>query len=422
MVLAVACSLWSSGIMPAALGMYTATTAWLCVELAQYFPGVLLPRWVRVVNPFALISPGGPVPPRMEDAAIFMAGTICFTIALLEIVAATLRRCVLARENPRWRKAPRMLAAIRAAASRRPAWYPGPTLDGNPVLWREWQRGRSALGLQAFWVGYLICSAVATVIGAREYWSGDADQPLLIAVAGYALGVGVLALAIQAGLSWSEEKSAAREGLDLLLATPLSGAAIIGGKWWGVGRYILLVVIFPFITSLILMIDFPGLPGRAPGILPTLGRWAIVAVVLGQCLLYGAAFVSVGVMLSTRLRTPGHAVAWTVGIYLAVALFLPTFAEVIFVPFHRGLSSGLGAGSPIAGPIVVMMTLFSDSYFANSEVIMPAALGWLLVAAITAWGLNYVTVRRFDRWTGRNPADADQRSRSATGPELGGRE
>ena len=95
--------------------------------------------------------------------------------------------------------------------------------------------------------------------------SARAVQPALAGVAGYELGIGVLALAIQASLVWSEEKSAGREGVDLLLATPLSVATIVNGKWWAVYRFIVPVVLFPVLASLLVLSDAPASPSLEPG-------------------------------------------------------------------------------------------------------------------------------------------------------------
>jgi hypothetical protein len=256
--LSVAFSLWTKGVLSATFAVYVVLVGWLYGTLWQVGPGVFAP-WVATVNPLVLIWPGRTGRPTPEEAALFVLAATLFAIALLEIAAATFRRSVLAREGARFRRAPGRLTVFRQAASRRVAWFPGPTLDGNPVFWREMRRVRSAFGLQVFWGVYLLCSAAATVIGARHYWLGDVAETRLAGAAGYEVGIGVLALAVQAALVWSEEKSVGREGLELLLSTPLSGATIIRGKWWSVGQHIVLVAIFPVISSLIWMSDAPGL-------------------------------------------------------------------------------------------------------------------------------------------------------------------
>ena len=323
-------------------------------------------------------------------------------------------RAVLGRDDRRLRRGSRLVTGIRHGAGRRPAWWPGPTLDGNPVLWREWLRARSSLGFQLFWLAYLLASAVLTVVGAQRYWSGDGTQPLLVGAAGYEAGIGVLAVAVQAALSWSEEKAAGREGIELILSTPLSKEAIIRGKWCAAARQLVLVAIFPLFSSVIIVRGAPVLPAPPPGSFRAVGAWTVVPIVLAQVLLYGAAFVSLGGMLSSRLARPGHSVVWSVIIYFAVTLFVPTIAEVTFAASNQNLAGGFATASPIGGPLAVLMTLFSSPYFGQAHVIIPFAVGWLVVAALTAGGLYYWTVHRFERWLGRIPAGGGRRSGSAT--------
>jgi hypothetical protein len=48
------------------------------------------------------------------------------------------------------------------------ARLPGPSLDGNPVLWREWHRNRPSRLAQIVWVIYGISSVIGVGIGIHE--------------------------------------------------------------------------------------------------------------------------------------------------------------------------------------------------------------------------------------------------------------
>ena len=409
--LAVSFSLWSRGTLSAAFAAYAASGAWLYGTSLLAATASPPARWVSIANPLLLIWPGGPRRTTIEEAAIFAGGTACVTIALLELAAATFRHSVLAREGTRSRKPPRALEALRRAASWRPAWWPRPSLDGNPVLWREWRRGTRSFGLQAFWLLYVLGAAIATVMGTHAYWVSATVQPVLAPVAGYELGIGILVLAFQASLVWSEEKNAGREGVDLLLATPLPAAAIVNGKWWAVYRYIVPVVLFPVLASILVHSDAPPRASLEPVSLNVLTQLTTIPLVLAQVLVYPAAFVSLGVLLATRCTNPAHAAAWTVGFYVAVALIVPTVAEMAFLPLNRPLAAGLALASPIAAPIAVIMTRFPGPYFGPAEFAFPYAAIWLLVAAGVALVLHHWTIRQFDRRMGRIP-DAGRRSGS----------
>jgi ABC-type transport system involved in multi-copper enzyme maturation permease subunit len=414
--LAAVFSLWSRGTLSAAFAAYAASGAWLYGTLllaATAFPPA---RWVSIANPLLLIWPGQPGQPTIGQVALFACGSAFVTIALLEIATATFRRSILARESTRSRKPPRVLAALHHATGRRPAWWPRPTLDGNPVLWCEWRHTQGSLGVQAFWFIYVLGAAIATLMGARAYWAGAGVQPVLAPVAGYELGIGILALAVQASLVWSEEMSAGREGVDLLLATPLPAATIVNGKWWAVYRFIVPVLLFPVLASLLVIVDAPASPRLEPGPWNAFTQLVTVPLVLAQVLLYAAAFVSLGVFLATRCTKPAQAVIWTLVLYVAVALIVPTVAELMFLPLNRPLAAGLALASPIAAPIAVIMTRFPGPYFLPAEFVFPIAAIWLLVAAGVALVLHQWTIHRFDRWLGRIPSAGDRRSRFATDP------
>ena len=42
-------------------------------------------------------------------------------------------------------------------------YLPGPPLDGNPVLWREWHRKRPSRWTGRFWTAYAIASTLASL-------------------------------------------------------------------------------------------------------------------------------------------------------------------------------------------------------------------------------------------------------------------
>jgi ABC-type transport system involved in multi-copper enzyme maturation permease subunit len=410
---ALAFSLWSGGLFSTIVGVYALWFGWLLGTGQQFRPGVY-PGWEAIANPFVLLAPVSRriSPSAAVNAACFAAGAAVFTIVILEIAAATFRRSVLGRQNSARGRLALKLAALSHALSRRPAGFRAPSLDDNPILWREWRRARGALGMQAFWILYVLGCAITTAIGARAYWVGPRVRPILAGDAGYELGIGVLALAVQASLVWSEEKSAGREGTDVLLTTPLSAATIVNEKWRGVYRSIMAVLAFPVISTLIILGGAPGSLAQTPEALAAL---SVLPLVAAQSLLYGAAFVSVGIILATRFAKPSHAVLCTIGLYLGVALIVPTLAEIAFLGTNRALAAGLAMASPIAAPIMIIMTRFPDQYFGTAEYAFPYAAFWLVVAAGVTWTLYRWTIRQFDHWMGRIPA-AGRKSGSEADP------
>jgi len=285
---------------------------------------------------------------------------------------------------------------------------PGPSLDGNPMLWRAWWRGRLSYCGWIFWTLYVLAACIGTVLCIGEFWGGQTGRPDLAGLTGYEVAIGLLAIAVRAACSWSEEKGAGREALDVLLATPLAASSMVMGKWWGAYRAVPLVALLPFLSSAILAAGAPILPYVPSGLQPPVSavpvrpidRATVPAVVLGQVLLYGALFVSIGVMLATRCRRPSRAVLATVVIYAVIAVFVPAFSESFFLSSNRAFAEGLGTLSPIGGPIVTLMSLFSP-FFSTTREILPYALFWLCLSGAAALALTWWTIHRFDRWAGR---------------------
>src|SRR5262249_1107915 len=54
-------------------------------------------------------------------------------------------------------------------------WLPGPSLDGNPVLWREWHRSRPSRWMAILLVFVGGSTGIACIIGAGTIWRHGAD-------------------------------------------------------------------------------------------------------------------------------------------------------------------------------------------------------------------------------------------------------
>jgi hypothetical protein len=392
-----ALSLWSKQAFLPLIVVYALSGAWLLgPDFLSNSP--FSPSWIARASPFMLLvrKTNGTGPTTLSDTTLFAGVATLLAIILLEITVASFRRVVLRPATARRRA---RFARLRQLATASSLWLPAPSLDDNPVLWREWWRTRSSLGIRAFWLLYFLAAAAATVLCVHAFWSGQ-KIPDLVAVVGYEIGVGLLAVTVRSALIWSDEKTGGREGLDLLLATPLSATTILMGKWWSAYRDVVPLVFLPAVSAVILAQGADPFPSLS-ATLSTLSRMAVVIVILGQVLAYGAAFVSLGLFLATRLIRPARAAGLTLVLFAVVTLILPTVTEVAFMSSNRGLASGLGSGSPIAGPIQALMTLFRSPYFVSGIDVLPFSLTWIVLAGCTAWGLNRWTIRQFDRWMGR---------------------
>ena len=73
-----------------------------------------------------------------SDVVVFVS--VCLVIAMVALALSILN---LRKElAPRGRRSERLEALGCAAKARLFSWWPSPSLDGNPVLWREWHRNR----------------------------------------------------------------------------------------------------------------------------------------------------------------------------------------------------------------------------------------------------------------------------------------
>ncbi|HEV3120893.1 MAG TPA: hypothetical protein VGY53_03270, partial [Isosphaeraceae bacterium] len=205
---------------------------------------------------------------------------------------------------------------------------------------------------------------------------------------------------------------------------------IVRGKWWASYRSVLWVAALPAFAAVFLAAGAPTRPSVPLGAVPpvatvplrTIDRVTVPMVVIGQVLIYGAAVVSLGLWLATRLERPTRAVMAAVVVFGMVTLVWPTAEEAFLMrQIDRNLSEGLAALSPVAGPIVTQMSMFSP-WFGTARGVVPYAAGWLVVAALFAASLRWWTIRTFDRQMGRveqQEREYPQPTRAAKGAAQG---
>ena len=192
--------------------------------------------WSLLANPYYLAFAPYSAPGRLDfwDYLGFFAAALGAAVALA-VLAVWRMRPVARRGTDEGRKGPRL-----GWVGRLSRWLPGPALDGNPVLWREWHRSRPSR-----WTTILIvllggstgaaCAvgAVTALIQGLDVRPGAAPVGLIVGVYGAILQLifGLLMLSAAAPTSMAEERQ--RGSLDLLAATTLSTPTIVLGKWLG---------------------------------------------------------------------------------------------------------------------------------------------------------------------------------------------
>ena len=229
----------------------------------------------------------------------FLAGCLAVSAVLVVLATARIRRVVLVqagrpaaggRRRPSWLR--RLISTLR---------LPGPSLDFNPVAWREWHRGRPSPMMRIAWGLYAALGLLWVYLTARP---SNVPAPMRVEMVGvmngFQVSVGLLLLSVGAAASLAEER--ARGSLDVLLSTSMPTRLILAGKWWGSFRRIVGVAIWPAATTAFLAHDS--------------GYWIGALLLPGLVLAYGAAITSLGLAAATWVRRLGRAVALCVTSYV----------------------------------------------------------------------------------------------------------
>ncbi len=350
-------------------------------------------------NPIFLVlaATGGspPIPVTLGTYATFLGMGLAASAGLVAV--ATWRvRAVVIRQLGRGPRAPR---TGRLGLLARRAW-PGPSLDRNPVLWREcrWRRP-SRWGLAVWGIYVLLCVGFGGFAIAGMIHGDRWGRELGAGVNGLQAGAGLLLLSASAATSLAEERQ--RGGLDVLMATPLSTREIVWGKWRGA---------------------FRGVP---PLLAPTLalaaalaahtGRYWGVALLAALILAQGAAITSLGLALATWTPRMGHAAALTVGLYTTMSIAWVPLSLLLFGEGPGGGGHGVTAGSPPLGVGVYSSMLAGDCTPREFATQTLWTLFWTLAYGAAALGLLLATLGTFNRCLGRvdgpsNRDDAPTRS------------
>ena len=305
--LALTLSVWGRKTHEVLLATYAFGIFWLLS--APIWAGLvwMLPWWARPAwlpgslalvpyNPvFLALSPlsaGGP--PGLGPMGLGAQARFCalglLTSALLAAAATWRIRAVVIRQAGRGeatRRADRPAGARRGPLARLARLLPSPSLDGNPVLWREWHRRRPSRWSVAVWGLFGVLS------GGFSLWviveALNRALPGAPGIGGVISGVhvsaGLLLLSISAVTSLAEERQ--RGSLDVLLATPLSTRSIVLGKWWGAFRGVPPLTVLPVLIA---------------AAMATHTGFALGPVLIGGLVVaYGAAITSLGLALATWL-------------------------------------------------------------------------------------------------------------------------
>ena len=392
------------------------------------------PDWYYATNPYVLAYapyswPGhfGPL-----EFGLFVAGALALSAGMLAATIARLRRFVLPAEvGRRGRKLRvpglRRLPSLRAEMAAIRRWMerlPGPSLDGNPVLWREWHRSRPARLAQIIWGLYWIGTVLATGIGIRNviaYGINDMTGGFMIRAALVVQSVlGLMLLSVQGPTALGEERI--RGSLDILMAAPISTRAIVWGKWMGTYRVVLWLAVLPGLAAAVIAATCPDVSPRVGAVLARIpvgpvgpvDRVLAPALVVVELLSWGAAFTSLGLLLATWTPRVGRTVGISVAVFLLLSfgwIFLvgiviqPALHTWLFVRFNIEdidliwIDQGLMAFSPVVAPTSTVSAL--DITYARRWQFWAIMSFWCLLAWAAAGAMYWMALRSFDRRLGR---------------------
>ena len=395
--LALTLSVWGKKTHEVLLATYT---LWIVLLLAGPFWELMgknlrwgspAPEWLYWINPYTMVTAPVSWPRKYDDRAawMFAAGCLAAAAALTALAIARVR-AVTVRQLGEPAKRTRRFTLL----GRRPGpstgsvleWLPGPSLEGNPVLWREWHRNRPSGWVRLIWGLYIAASILLSLYFIVNSLSGDRTARDMAAVFnGLQVTVGLLMLSVSAANSLAEER--ARGSLDVLLTTPLPTATIVLGKWWGAFRIVPLLAVLPFWVAAAVSVSTEHF----------LGPFLVSAITLA----YGAALTSLGLALATWLDRPGRATAACVGAYALVTVGAVPLAFLLFRNGHVNCG-GFAMASPFYGT-GFLTAMIGGTGGPDADYLGIVAWGalWTVVYAGAAAGLLGATLATFDRRLGR---------------------
>ncbi|MFI5458121.1 MAG: hypothetical protein ACHRXM_22020 [Isosphaerales bacterium] len=376
------------------------------------------PAWFVDINPFVLAW--APYVARWRSLGVawfagVLGGVLAISAGLTVYAVLRLRAEVARGTGPRASGMSTRLGRIHARLS---AWRPGPSLDSDPVLWRESRRGWPSRLAKVVWGVFIALSLAGTgwgiVTTADDHNSG---REFLLFVSGLEATFALLLVSLAAPTVLAEER--VRGSLDVLMTTPLSTERIVLAKWWAAYRTVPVLALLPAIGAVFIAASAPEVSPRVgrfqptPAPLDVIDRIAYVFLPMGMLLAQGAAVISMGLALATWSRRVGRAVAMSVTAYAFVAFISPILIEIMPEALiglglvARGDQASMAfftevvaTACPIGGQLVTSLTAsFPTSqsrvaFYIGQVIVLLATLGFSLIVLAS-------TIATFDRCVGR---------------------
>ncbi|KAJ3056579.1 hypothetical protein HK102_011176 [Quaeritorhiza haematococci] len=329
-------------------------------------------------NPYQLCFPSFNEP--IEEYAMRVAGFlgVCGALSTAMVVAciATIRPFTLRGQVKSGRR-------TQTGRIRWPRLLPRPSLDSNPVLWREWSRDAPSRWGRFVRGGYALIAILFTVASI-----GQTGSLLEFGLGAnlFVIVVGLLLLSVRASTSLSEERI--RGSLDVLLTTPITTPEIVAGKWWGVFRSTGVVFYLPIAAGFLRCLQY--------------GRWVNLALFFALLATYAAIVTSVGLAIAVWVSRQGRAAGLCVGAYVAACFGWPILS-VMTAQGENSIGPVLLLGSPMAGAVMGSLAVAEGTpeiFFTRSLSQQMALCS--LIQGLAALAIYATACGSFDRKLGRS--------------------
>ncbi len=351
-------------------------------------------NWLEDSNPFFVslepyLNPGSA---RITHFFHFFFGCLVLSLILILFAIRSLRPVVVRHGSA----APRRQRRVRHWRSFIHSLIPGPSLDDNPVLWREWQRRQPSRWIRMVWYTYVVVGGAfsAYAIWLSLFNHGVREiQPFVTA---FLLSIGLLIVSITSVTSLQEERL--RGSLDVLLTTPLSNLQIYWGKWWGGFQTVALLAVLPtLVAAAPLISSVAGI--RSLTDQPRAPFDFLLMPIVAFC--YGGATVSLGLGLAIMIRQGGRAMAAAVIGYVAVTVGLLLTPLLLHTESYSCLGSSF-----MAGGYITVQSEQGNSFNGN---FLLGILAWCVVYVIAGALFTFLGCRAVDRCLGRMPDTVERR-------------
>ncbi len=353
--------------------------------------------WVACSNPYYLAFAPYSVPGTVGPITYLAFLTVCLIVSALLLGLATSRIRGVALKQAGQPAARARRARLRRYFPTFSRWsvLPGPSLDGNPILWREWHRSEPSRLLRVVWLVYAALAILGVILTFNAALNSPANREIVALMSMFQVSLGLLLLSVSAATSLAEER--VRGSLDILLCTPLSTCSILVGKWYGSFRQAKIVVIWQAILAGILVAES--------------GRWIHYLLMLGLVTANAAVISSLGLLMATWISRLGRAVAVCVSAYVVFSIGWVVLAILFeFSGPLRDFTMAMVMGSPPYGAALATLAVApgENRLPGGTNLVGVGAFIWIVIDSAVALLLFLAALATFDACLGRAPETTGQ--------------